>query len=291
MTIRFSKNLSRIWVGIILICFPYTLYAQTGKIKRTVMVTSKYDYYNYKYDSLKKKYVPENGIWKPNVERDTVIWEYNTVTKETVRIPTEDSNSRGYSRDSIVLISQTRSVKHQREYWPKPFKNRDIYTYTFKDSVIQMEISETGDTMRWRKEFFKRGRTSSIYFFEGGNHSGPSLEVYRYESNNKLFIKGHIIKTYEKRTKADTTFLGGNYWRKVYRKIDFTPEQNERYTVEKKIVYKRKIVEYNTFYHDYWKRYFTTKTVDYYKRDKEISKTIQYDAYEKIEKIIIFYKE
>jgi hypothetical protein len=101
-------------------------YGQNPQVKKNIAITTTFDY-DYIQDG--KLYLSKKG----KVKQDTLITEFNldgTLTKP-IKSNYETFSKTTY-RDSLVLLSNSYFLKHEREYWSDS-TSIDIYTQIFKD--------------------------------------------------------------------------------------------------------------------------------------------------------------
>ena len=120
---------------------------------------------------------------------------------------------------------------------------------------------------------------------------------YQYINPNQITLYNKITKKRERATvitlyengSADTTKIDNNKRRRCFKTSVFNSAKNEWY-VQEKIKYKQnKKIAWETFYHNYHKMYFTTKTTTLYNKRKLPISEIVYDTYLKqVQKKTIF---
>lgn len=258
---------------LILILFTLTFSSARGQnpqVKKEIKVVSTFDY-NYTQDG--KLYLSRKG----NVKTDTIITEYNR--DGTLLKPSQNpyvTLGKTIIRDSIMLISVENNIQHQREYWSDTTLI-DIYTQNFGDSIIQTKISNS-DTIQINKSFFHKGQLVKAHNRDFRNSSyGKFNEIITYDKKVKNREVATIITTYYKDGLTDTIKVDNK--KKLYKTLVFNSDKNEWYVKEKTKYHGRKMVVWKTFYHDYHKMYFTTKTTtEYNKVGQPITETV-YDTY------------
>jgi hypothetical protein len=257
---------------LILILFTLTFSfarGQNPQVKKEIKVVSTFDY-NYSQDG--KLYLSRKG----NVKTDTIIKEYNrdgTLLKQ-YQNPYVTFGKR-IILDSTVLISLENNINHQREYWSDT-TFIDVYSQNFVDSIIQTKTSK-GDTIQINKSFFHKGQLVKTNNRDFRNNYGKFNEVVTYDKKTKSREVAIKITTYYKDGLTDTIRVDNK--KKLYKTLVLNSDKNEWYIKEKTKYQGRKMVVWRTFYHDYHKMYFTTKTTtEYNKVGQPIVETV-YDTY------------
>lgn len=257
---------------LILILFTLTFSfarGQNPQVKKEIKVVNAFD---YNYTENGKLYLSRKG----NVKTDTIITEYNrdgTLLKQYQNPYV--TFGKTIIRDSTVLISDLNNIKHEREYWSDTTLI-DVYTQNFVDSIIQTETSKA-DTIQINKSFFIKGKLVKTHNQDFRNNYGKFNEVVTYDKKTKRRVVSTRIITYYKDGLTDTIRVDNK--KKLYKTLVFNSDKNEWYVKEKTKYHGRKMVVWKTFYHDYHKIYFTTKTTtEYNKVGQPITETV-YDTY------------
>ena len=255
---------------LILILFTLTFSfarGQNPQVKKEIKVVSKFDY-NYTQDG--KLYLSRKG----NVKTDTIITEYNrdgTPLKQNPYV----TFGKTIILDSTVLISLDYNINHQREYWSDT-TFIDVYTQNFVDSIIQTKTSKS-DTIQISKSFFHKGQLVKTNNRDFRNNYGKFNEVVTYNKKTKSREVATRITTYYKNGLTDTIKVDNK--KKLYKTLVLNSDKKEWYVKEKTKYQGRKKVVWKTFYHDYHKMYFTTKTTTEYNKVGQLIAETVYDTY------------
>ena len=244
-------------------------FGQHPQVKKETKIVYSYD---YTYIKDEKLYLSKKG----DVTTDTIITEFNNdgTSKNEYRDP--------YVKwvDSIVLVSVYNNNKHQREYWSDT-TFLDVYSQNFGDSIIEIKTSGI-DTIQINKFYFHKGYLIKSHRRELRQNYSPYQEIRTYDRKTKTRENFTIVTTYFEGGLGDTVRVNNDYKKKLYKSLVFNSDKNEWYVIRKRKYYNRKIVYWETFYHDYHKMYFTTKTTIKYNKMKQPISEIKYDTYLKL---------
>ncbi len=256
---------------LILILFTLTfLFArgQNPQVRREIKIVSIFD-----YDSIRDGHLYLSR--KGNIKTDTTTTEYNRDGSMKNLFPNPFLVTWGKTiiRDSVVLISEEKNIKHQREYWSDS-SSIDIYIQNFRDSTIKTKIL-SNDTIQIKKSFFYKGQLVKIHNRDFRKSDGKFNEIITYDKKTKNREVATII-CYNYGLN-DTVRIDN--MKKLYKTLVLNPHKNEWFVKEKTKYYRRKKVLWETFYHTYHKMYFTTRTsTEYNKIGQPITET-KYDTY------------
>jgi hypothetical protein len=245
-------------------------YGQNPQVKKEIKITSTLDYH-YLKDG--KFYLSR----KAKVKQDTLISEFNQDgTLNPIKKPYV-TFGKSVNRDSLVLISNSQNFRHEREYWSDS-TSIDIYTQIFKDSTVQTQLSK-GDTIQINKSYFQNGSLRKCHNSDLRPSYGKFKQIIIYDTKTENREIATVITTYFENGLTDTIRIDNNKKFKVIKKLVYNQDKKEWFEKEKIQLKRRKRIEWETFYHDYHKMYFTTRTtISYNKYGLPISEE-KYDTY------------
>ncbi len=255
---------------LIILTFSFA-YGQKNQIKKETKIVTTFDY-DYIKDG--KLYLSKKG----KVRIDTIFLEFNTdgTLKKEYQNPSINIG-KPFWLDSIVLLSTDKNIKYQREYWSDKTLI-DICTQDFGDSIIQIKTMSS-DTIQINKSYFYKGQLVKSHNRDLRDSYGQYNEIIIYDKKTKNREIATKITTYFKDGLTDTVRVDNNKKKKLYKTLIFNSDKNEWFVSEKTKYYNRKKVFWETFYHDFHKMYFTTKTTTIYnKLEKPVTET-KYDTY------------
>jgi len=246
-------------------------FGQNPKVKKEMKITTTFDYHYSKDDKL---YLSRKG----KIKQDTLITEFNQ--NGTQKNPQNDAYAtiiKTINLDSVAVILENDSIRHTREFWSDTTFT-DNYFRIFTDSIIKTKISK-GDTLQieiiYNYDKVKRGLTTFNYGF-----------FYKrkviYEESNKNRVVATMITTYFKNGLTDTVKIEDDRKRNIFKTLVYNHDKNEWFVKERTKSKKNKRVVWETFYHDYHKMYFTTRTATNYNKLGLPIKEVQYDTYLKL---------
>lgn len=253
------------------------VFGQHQKVKKATKITSNYD---YTYFEDNKIYLSKKG----KVNYDTSITEFDHNGK---RISNEfNPNERIFKTitlDSSSVISETENEKHYRNFYSDTSVD-DVFIYIFKDSIVKIKLVN-GDTLQIEKIYNYKNVNKELKNFNNGFQRW--IKIYEKANGNREVAT--IITT--KYHGFTDTFRSEYYKRRnIIKKLVFNHDNGEWYEKEKMQFKKRRTIIWNTFYHDYHKKYFTTrKTVKFNKSGNPISE-VTYDQYLKHVKTKVTYQ-
>jgi hypothetical protein len=246
-------------------------YGQNPQVKKEIKIITTFDY-DYIKDG--KLYLSK----KAKVKQDTIISEFNQ--DGTLTNPIKNpyvTFEKSFHRDSLVLISNSQNLKHEREYWSDS-TSIDIFTQNFGDSIIQTKTSGN-DTIQINKSYFHKGQLVKCHDRDFRESYGKYNEIITYEKKTKNREIAIIITTYYENGLTDTIRIDNNKKTKIFKTLGYNQDKKEWFEKEKTQLKRSKRIEWKTFYHDYHKMYFTTKTtIKYNKLGLPISEE-KYDTY------------
>jgi hypothetical protein len=259
-------------------------YGQNPKVRKETKITTTFDY-TYIIDG--KLYLSKKG----EITQDTLITEFNQ--DGTI----EHSSNKQYvifskyvEIDSIVLIKEINNLKHEREFWSDT-TSVDVYTQNFGDSIFQTKISQN-DTLQINISYFTEGTIVKCHNrdFRPGYSKFNEIILYDTKTENREIAT--VITTYFQNGLTDTIRIDNNNKRDVYKTLEFNNEKKEWFEKETIRWKKRKRIVKETFYHNYHKKYFTTKSTTKYNKQGYPISMIKYDTYLRhIESISVYKHE
>lgn len=242
------KNLSTIFI---LLNLTLSLaFGQNPQLKKKVEIVMTYDY-DYLEDG--EFYLSK----KPLIKTDTIITEFNQ--DGSLKYPNPNMTwGKPIYIDSTVLISKNSDYKHEREYWSDS-TSVNIYTQNFRDSSVQTKVFRK-DTIQINKSYFKKGKLIKSDNRDLRPSYSKSKEIILYDVKTRNREVATVITMSYLNGPIDTVKIDYNKKRRVYKTLVYNHDKNEWFVKEKiKSGNKKKII-WDTFYHDYHKMYFTTKT-------------------------------
>jgi hypothetical protein len=246
-------------------------YGQNPQVKKEIKITTTFDY----------DYIKDGKLYlsrKAKVKLDTLISDFNQ--DGTLTNPIKSSYvtfGKSVNRDSLVLISNSQNLKHEREYWSDS-TSIDIYTQIFNDSTIQTQLSK-GDTIQINKSYFQNGKLIKCHNRDMRYGYGKFNQIITYDTKTENREVATVITTYFQNGLTDTVRIDNNKKSRIYKTLVYNQDKKEWFEKEKTQLKKRKRILWETFYHDYHKMYFTTKTtINYNKYGLQISEE-KYDTY------------
>jgi len=246
-------------------------YGQNSQVKKEIKITTTFDY-DYIKDG--KLYLSK----KAKVKQDTIISEFNQdgILTNPIKNPYV-TFGKSVNRDSLVLISNGQNLKHEREYWSDS-TSIDIYTQIFKDSTVQIQLSKS-DTIQINKSYFQNGNLRKCHNRDLRPMYGKFNQIIIYDTKTENREIATVITTYFQNGLTDTIRIDNNSKTKVFKNLVYNQDKKEWFEKEKTQLKRSKRIEWETFYHDYHKLYFTTKTtIRYNKYGLPISEE-KYDTY------------
>lgn len=242
-------------------------FGQNPQVSKEIKVTMTFDY-NYMKDG--KLYLSRKGV----VRQDTLITEYNQDGKQ--KNPNKDpyvTVIKTINLDSVAVIFQNDTIGHQREFWSDTTFT-DISIRIFPDSIIKTKILK-GDTLQIEKIYNYGEVKRELATFNYGFYKRKVI----YEETSKNRDIATMITTYFKNGLTDTVKIENYKKRNIYKTLIFNKDRKEWFVKEKIKSKKNKRVVWETFYHDYHKTYFTTKTTTTFNKFGLPILEIQYDTY------------
>lgn len=246
-------------------------YGQNPQVKKEIKITTTFDY----------DYIKDGELYlsrKAKVKQDTLISEFNQdgILINPIKNPYV-TIGKSVNRDSLVLISNSQNLKHEREYWSDS-TYIDIYTQIFKDSTIQTQLSK-GDTIQINKSYFQIGGLRKCHNRDLRPSYSKFNQIIIYDIKNENREVATVITTYLQNGLTDTVRIDNNKKSRINKTLVYNKDKKEWFEKEKTQLKKRKRILWETSYHNYHKMYFTTKTTIIYNNyGLQISKE-KYDTY------------
>ncbi len=224
---------------------------------------------------------------KPLIITDTTVTEFNHDGSLKYPDPNVTWGKTIYL-DSIVLISKNNDLTHEREYWSDS-TSVNIYTQNFSDSSVQIKVFRK-DTIQINKSYFRNGKLIKSDNRDLRPRSSKFKEIilYHVKTNNREVTT--VITTSFQNGLTDTMKIDINKKRNIYKTLSYNYDKKEWFVNEKIKSGDNKKVVWETFYHDYHKMYFTTKTTITLYDNGLPESEIVYDTYLKLTEQKTLYK-
>ncbi len=229
--------------------------AQEPHIKREIALT-----YHYDDDDDDKVLIP-----------DTVITEYDVRGQEL--------HPRGITTyiDSSVVVQKNGNCTHSKQYWSDS-SILDTYLYVCKDSQILITMS-AADTLMIEKQILRHGRVLRSY-----RHTSVRWGLYDEEKifciNTRNLKKG-ITTEVINNGRPDSFRFADNRLLRTKRTFAYNTYMHRWYQNRKTKNMRHKQVEWETFYHSYFKKSFTTRTTTLFDQYGHLKEEIKYDMQQK----------
>ena len=158
-------NIKQLASILILLISCNRVYSQTKKVKKRIEFVTNY--------------------FNNNEYSDTTITTYNI----------DGSIIEGYQEnkiivtylDSMINISEVEYIRHDRKFLSNDLKI-DVYTYNYKDSIIQFELSGI-DTTSIYKEYYCKGKLFKrlyLYFTDGDFDYSQEIKYSKYTKRREI---------------------------------------------------------------------------------------------------------
>lgn len=234
-------------------------WAQSRIIKKETRIIYDYSYIN----------------WGGKTIIDTLVIEYYPDGKrKTLREDHIISGKTTYL-DSVKTVVKTKDLIHVQEYWSDTTIH-DAYTRLWADSMQKLTIRGK-DTLENKRFYYDHGQVTKILWY---SHYCCYENRYLWdkEFRNKQ-LKALIIYRFASTPVYDSMQVDNDYKNHIYKKLIYNKYEKEWFVEEKVKSKKRKHTVWNTFYHDYHKMYFTTRTTTKYNKCGDVVSEIKYDTY------------
>ncbi|WMX17117.1 hypothetical protein [Aureispira sp. CCB-E] len=249
-------------ISVFFIFLFQNLYCQSRQIKKET---------NIKIDYLFKIY------WQGKIRRDTFITEYlpDGSPKEWPTYLPPLSSIKFSTLDSTKIMVSSPNYIHKILYWSDS-STVNIYTKISQKSFCQINVQDK-DTLQIREAYFK-DKVNPKFNFEkievAIDEFNPFKVICNFEDSRlaKVFIQ-------EKNGFTDSLKISIHPKKKNYEKFIFNDATNEWFLAEKVIFKKRKKIIWETDYHDYHKKYFTSNRVQHFNKYNNLVKEYTYDDF------------
>lgn len=228
-----------------------TARAQEPRIKRRIAVT-------YQYNSPADK----------NPYKSVHTTEYDKKGNEL--------NPEGISThsDSSVVVQKNGNCTHRKQYWSDS-SILDQYLYVYKDSQILITMS-AADTMMIQSQILRHGSVLRSYCHITGIRWGRSDEETIFYKNTHNIKRG-ITNRSAGYGHPDSFRFYKNRMLQVTKTFAWNSDTHKWFQDRKTKTVRTMRIEWETFYHSYFKRYFTTRTTSLFDPYGHTSEEVKYN--------------